>query len=62
MLTKDGSCLKFHGNVINEITGPICRGPLKKSDMEFLLSLSADKLADSIPESSGVINIDTFGI
>ena len=52
LMTKGGSCLSLHTNVINQITGPIKRGPLQSSDMEFSLSIAVDKLADTIPGDS----------
>ena len=57
-MTKGGSCLSLHANVINQITGPIKRGPLQSSDMEFLLSIAVDKLADTIPGDSETDSID----
>ena len=58
LMTKDGSCLSLHANVINQINGPIKRGPLQSSDMEFLLSIAVDKLADTIPGDSETDSID----
>ena len=58
LITKDGSCLSLHANVINQITGPIKRGPLQSSDMDFLLSIAVDKLADTIPGGSESDSID----
>ena len=58
LMTKDGSCLSLHANVINQITEPIKRGPLQSSDMEFLLSIAVDKLADTIPGNSEADSID----
>ena len=57
-MTIDGSCLSLHANVINQITGPIKRGPLQSSDMEFLLSIAVDKSADTIPGDSETDSID----
>ena len=51
VITKDKTYLHFHANVIEQITGPIHRGPLQPADMKFLMSISADRLADSIPDS-----------
>ena len=51
VITKDKTYLHFHANVIEQITGPIHRGPLQSADMKFLMSISADSLADSIPDS-----------
>ena len=58
MVTKDGSCLSFHANVISQITGTIKRGPLQSSDMDFLLLIPVDKLADTIPGDSETDSID----
>ena len=58
LLTKDGCCLPLHANVVNHITGPIKRGPLQSSDMDFLLSIAVDKLADTIPGDSETDSID----
>ena len=63
MLTNDGCCLPLHANVINQITEPIKRGPLQSSDMDFLLSIAVDKLADTIPGDSETDSIDLlFGL
>ena len=51
VMTKDNTCMHFHANVIEQITGFIHRGPLKPADMAFLMSISADRLTDSISES-----------
>ena len=67
LVTKDRCCLQCHANVVEQITGPIQRGPLQLSDMDILLSISPDKLADTIPgnmEPSTVdllIGSDIFG-
>jgi len=58
LINKDGSYLQLHANVINQITGPIQKGPLQSSDMNFLLSISADKMADMIPRNSEPITVD----
>jgi len=58
LVNKDGSYLQLHANVINQITGPIQKGPLQSSDMDFLLSISADKMADTIPRNSELITVD----
>ena len=58
LLTKDGSCLPLHVNVVNQITGPNKRGSLQLSDMDFLLSIAVDKLADTILGDSETHNID----
>jgi len=47
-------------NVINQITGPIQKGSLQSSDMDFLLSISADKMADKILRNSELITVDLF--
>ena len=50
--------MHFHANVIDQITGPIHRGPLQPADMNFLMSISADRLADSIPDSLEPSTVD----
>ena len=55
LITKDGSCLPLYANVINQISGPVQRG---SSDMDFLLSISVDRMADSIPQNSEPSGID----
>ena len=52
------SPLQLHANVVHKITGPIQRGPLQSSDLEFLLSISPEKTADTIPKNSEPTNID----
>ena len=54
VITKDKSCMHFYANVIEQITGPIQRGPLQPADRDFLMSISADRLADSIPPSGSL--------
>ena len=44
--------------MISQITGPIKRGPLQSSDMDFLLLIAVDKLADTIPGGSESDSID----
>jgi len=61
VIAKDKSCIHFHANVIKQITGPIQRGPLQPADVDFLMSISADRLADSIP-SSGRIESSTVDL
>jgi len=36
VITKNKSCLHFHANVIEQITGPIQRGPLQQQMWIFL--------------------------
>ena len=48
LMTKDDSSLQLHANVVHKITSPIQRGPLQSSDLEFLLSVSPEKMADTI--------------
>ena len=36
IITKKGSSMSLHANVLNQITSPIQRGPLQKADLEFL--------------------------
>ena len=42
----------MHANVVHKITGPIQRGSLQLSDLEFLLSISLEKIADTVPKTS----------
>ena len=58
LITKDQSVLQLSANVINKITGPIQRGPLQPSDLEFLLSISPEKMADTVPSNSEPSNVD----
>ena len=58
VMTKDNTCMHFHANVIEKITGPIHRGPLQPADMAFLMSISADRLADSIHDSLEPSTVD----
>ena len=51
LVTKDGASLPLQANVIDQITGPIYRGPLQSSDLDFLLSIPTAKMADSIPKN-----------
>ena len=39
VITKDKTYLLFYANVIEQITGPIHRGPLQPADMKFLMSI-----------------------
>ena len=50
LITKDGTSLPLQANVINKITGPIYRGPLQSPDLDFLLSIPTEKMADTIPK------------
>ena len=58
LITKDDSPLQLHANVVHKIAGPIQRGPLQLSDIEFLLSISPEKMADTVLENSEPTNID----
>ena len=58
VMTKDNSPLPLHANVVNKIIGPIQRGPLQSADLEFLVSISSEKMADTVPETSEPVNID----
>ena len=55
VMTKDNSPLPLHANVVNKITGPIQRG---QADLEFLVSISPEKMADTVPKTSEPVNID----
>ena len=43
---------------MEQITGPIQRGPLQNSDLEFLQVISSETLADNIPRISSLVGID----
>jgi len=58
LLTKEGSQLSLHANVLNQITAPIRRGPLQEADLIFLQAITPSNLADSIPRSSELAPID----
>ena len=58
VMTKYNTCMHFHANVIEQITGPIHRGPLQPADMAFLMSISADRLADAISDSLEPSTVD----
>jgi len=45
VITKNKACMHFHTNVVEQRTGPIQRGPLQPADLEFLMSISANRLA-----------------
>jgi len=50
--------MDLNANVLTQITSPIQRGPLQPSDIKFLQSVSPEKLADIIPDSSDTAAID----
>ena len=58
VMSKDSSPLPLQANVVCKITGPIQRGPLQSSDLEFLLSVSPGKMADTVPRTLEPVNID----
>ena len=58
VMTKDNTCMHFHANVIEQITEHLHREPLQPADMVFLVSVSADRLADSIPDSLEASTMD----
>ena len=58
LITKNGTSLPLQANVINQITGPIYRGPLQSSDLDFLLSIPTEKMADSIPKNLELGTVD----
>ena len=47
IITKKGSSMSLHANVLNQITSPILnqRGPLQKANLEFLQSITSEKVA-----------------
>ena len=47
VMTKDNSPLPLHANVVNKIIGPIQRGSLQSADLEFLVSITPEKMADT---------------
>ena len=58
VMTKDNTCMHFHANVIEQITEHLHREPLQPADMVFLMYVSADRLADSIPDSLEASTMD----
>ena len=58
IVTKQGSTILLHANVLKQITNPIQRGPLSQADIRFLQAVSPEQLADSIPSQSGLSNVD----
>ena len=52
IITKKGSSMSLCANVINQITNLIQRGLLQREDLEFLQSITSQKLADVIPTSA----------
>jgi len=58
IITKESLDLNPNVNVLTQITSPIQRGPLKRSDLKFLQSISHEKLADVIPDSADTDTID----
>ena len=58
IITKEGSLITLSANVLQQITRPIQRGPLQNSDLEFLLVISSETLADNIPKISSLADID----
>ena len=58
IITKKSSSMRLCANVLNQITSPIQRGPLQKADLEFLQSITSEKLADVIPTSAETAIID----
>ena len=57
-MTKDRCCLQLHANVVDQITDSIQRGPLQSSDMDILLSIAPDKLADTVPRNVEPSTVD----
>ena len=58
MVAKDGLLIPLQANVLQQITGPIRRGPLHQADVEFLQAITPERLADSIPVQSDLASID----
>ena len=55
---KDGSYMKMYANVLKQITGGIRRGRLDQKDLEFLQMLPEEKLADFVPNTDEITNVD----
>ena len=58
LMTKDRTSLPLQANVIIQITGPIYCGPLQSSDLDFLLSIPTEKMADTIPKNMKPSTVD----
>ena len=48
--------MPLHVNVLQQITGPIRRGPLHQADVEFLQAIIPERLADSIPVQPDLVS------
>ena len=58
MIAKDGILIPLQANVLQQITGPIRRGPLHQADVKFLQAITPERLADSVPVQSDLASID----
>ena len=58
IITKKGSSMSLCANVLKQITSPIQRGPLQKVDLEFLQSITSERLADVVPISAETAIVD----
>ena len=58
IITKEGMLMSVCANVLQQITGPIRRGPINQADVEFLQAIAPERLADSIPTQSSSATID----
>ena len=58
IVVKDGPPIVLCANVLPQITGAIRHGPLLQSDLDFLQTISSDKLADSVPGKGSTSTID----
>ena len=57
-MSKNNSALPLQANVVHKITSPIQRGPLQSSNLDILLSVSSEKMADTVPKTLEPVNID----
>jgi len=48
VLTRQGSSMLLHANVLKQITNPIQCGPLSQGDIKFLQVISPEQLADTL--------------
>jgi len=52
VITNESSNLNLNANVLTHITSPIQWGPLQPSDLQFVQSISPEKLADVLSRYS----------
>ena len=58
IIVKGGSSISLHANVLQQIISPIWRGPLHQADVEFLQTITPERVADDIPVQSNSVAID----